>query len=108
MTCRAVLLRCLKLAAVPYLTQVWLWVFQGRLEASPSNHPEFFIVRSMVKDEKGETLELARLLFVQRNRLSQLKASSLKEPQVFCGSFNEMVDVSCMLSKSNAFVCGDA
>ena len=41
---RDALRRCLKLAAAPMFSQICLWVFQGRLQTSPGDSPEFFVV----------------------------------------------------------------
>lgn len=53
---RDALKRCLKQAAVPYLSQIWLWVFHGRLQPLPGESHEFFIVSS--RDGSGVRLGL--------------------------------------------------
>ena len=54
--CRDALMRCLKLAAAPFLAQIWLWVFHGRLQPLPADSLEFFIVSN--KEGAGGALAL--------------------------------------------------
>ena len=54
--CRDALMRCLKLAAAPFLAQIWLWVFHGHLQPLPADSLEFFIVSN--KEGAGGALAL--------------------------------------------------